>query len=166
MPEEFHVDFLEHARDADVVFGSKAVGEPPLMLAISVREALRDAVAAFGGGGPVKLGCPATPEKVFFAMRDARATCDSAAVLRAPERQGNFAHSTPREAAAADGSGEGHSAASQSAATDGERHSSPRESALADGSGERHSTPPEAADAEGPAEDTPAVAVTEEAAKR
>jgi xanthine dehydrogenase molybdopterin-binding subunit B len=31
-----------------VIFGSKAVGEPPLMLAFCVREALRDAVAAFG----------------------------------------------------------------------------------------------------------------------
>jgi xanthine dehydrogenase large subunit len=76
VPDEFHVDFLEHARDEDVVFGSKAVGEPPLMLAISVREALRDAIGAFGdlgGGGPVKLDSPATPERVFFAVRKARA---------------------------------------------------------------------------------------------
>ena len=33
------------------VYGSKAVGEPPLMLAFSVREALRDACAAFGPPG-------------------------------------------------------------------------------------------------------------------
>ena len=52
-----------------MVFGSKAVGEPPLMLAISVREAMRDAVAAFGAGGPVTLDSPATPERVFFAVR-------------------------------------------------------------------------------------------------
>ena len=38
-------------REPGVVHGSKAVGEPPLMLAISVREALRAAVAAFGAGG-------------------------------------------------------------------------------------------------------------------
>ena len=44
----FEVEFLERATQPDVVLGSKAVGEPPLMLAISVREALRDAVAAFG----------------------------------------------------------------------------------------------------------------------
>ena len=54
------------------MFGSKAVGEPPLMLAISVREAIRDAVAAFGTGGPVRLAGPATPERVFFAVRRAR----------------------------------------------------------------------------------------------
>ena len=42
-------------REPGVVHGSKAVGEPPLMLAISVREALRAAVAAFGAGGIVEL---------------------------------------------------------------------------------------------------------------
>jgi xanthine dehydrogenase large subunit len=57
-----------------VVFGSKAVGEPPLMLAISVREAIREAVAAFGdGAAAVTFASPTTPERVFFAVRHARA---------------------------------------------------------------------------------------------
>jgi xanthine dehydrogenase large subunit len=43
------------------------------MLAISVREAIRDAVAAFGNGGVVTFASPATPERVFFAVRRARA---------------------------------------------------------------------------------------------
>jgi xanthine dehydrogenase large subunit len=72
VPEVFNVDFLERAADPDVIFGSKAVGEPPLMLAISVREAIRDAIAAFGSGGPVDLQSPATPERIFFAIRSAR----------------------------------------------------------------------------------------------
>jgi xanthine dehydrogenase large subunit len=72
VPEDFRVDFLERAADPDVIFGSKAVGEPPLMLAISVREAIRDAIAAFGSGGPVELASPATPERIFFALRRAR----------------------------------------------------------------------------------------------
>ncbi len=72
VPAEFNVDFLERAAEPGVVFGSKAVGEPPLMLAISVREAIRDAVAAFGNGGPVALALPATPERIFFAIRRAR----------------------------------------------------------------------------------------------
>jgi len=56
------------------VLGSKAVGEPPLMLAISVREAIRDAVAAFGHGRPsVTFASPATPERVYFAVAHARA---------------------------------------------------------------------------------------------
>src|SRR5215472_678489 len=73
MPEDFRVDFLTRAAEPGVVFGSKAVGEPPLMLAISVREALRDAIAAFGAGGVVTLDRPATPERVFWAVRRARA---------------------------------------------------------------------------------------------
>jgi xanthine dehydrogenase large subunit len=51
------------------VFGSKAVGEPPLMLAISVFEALRDAVARAGGAkGAVQLAAPATAENVLKAL--------------------------------------------------------------------------------------------------
>ena len=68
MPEEFNVALLEKAHEDGAVYGSKAVGEPPLMLAFSVREALREAVAAFGPTGHcVDLGCPATPEAVFWA---------------------------------------------------------------------------------------------------
>jgi xanthine dehydrogenase large subunit len=73
LPQEFNVEFLSRAAEPGVVFGSKAVGEPPLMLAISVREALRDAIAAFGHGGVVTLDSPATPERVFWAVKQARA---------------------------------------------------------------------------------------------
>jgi xanthine dehydrogenase large subunit len=48
------------------------VGEPPFMLAISVREALRAAVASFGDGGGVELASPATPEAVFWAIEKLR----------------------------------------------------------------------------------------------
>jgi xanthine dehydrogenase large subunit len=52
-PQMFNVTLLKNATQKGVIHGSKAVGEPPLMLAISVREAIRDAVAAFGPGrGP------------------------------------------------------------------------------------------------------------------
>ncbi len=73
VPDVFNVDFLERAAEPGVIFGGKAVGEPPLMLAISVREAIRDAIAAFGAAGPVSLESPATPERVFFAVQRARA---------------------------------------------------------------------------------------------
>ena len=53
-----------------MVYGSKAVGEPPLMLAFSVREALRQACAAFGPEGlSVELASPATPEAVLLGAR-------------------------------------------------------------------------------------------------
>jgi xanthine dehydrogenase large subunit len=73
MPEVFNVTLLEHAHEEGVVYGSKAVGEPPLMLAFSVREALRQAAAAFGPSGTcVDLASPATPEAVYWAVEQAR----------------------------------------------------------------------------------------------
>ena len=69
-PVEFNVTLLPKAAQPNVVHGSKAVGEPPLMLAFSVREAIRDAVAAFGpAGGEVPLASPATGEAIFAAIQ-------------------------------------------------------------------------------------------------
>ncbi|MFF4098856.1 xanthine dehydrogenase molybdopterin binding subunit [Streptomyces sp. NPDC001903] len=73
MPEEFNVRLLENATEEGAVYGSKAVGEPPLMLAFSVREALRQAVGEFGPCGiSVELASPATPEAVYWAIEAAR----------------------------------------------------------------------------------------------
>ena len=74
MPEVFNVSLLEEAHEDGVVYGSKAVGEPPLMLAFAVREALREACAAFAPepGFSVDLASPATPEAVFWAVQAAR----------------------------------------------------------------------------------------------
>jgi xanthine dehydrogenase large subunit len=82
VPEVFNVSFLERATEEGVIFGSKAVGEPPLMLAISAREAIRDAIAAFGSGGLVELDSPATPERVFWAVERVRAAALQPAVSR------------------------------------------------------------------------------------
>ena len=69
-PVEFNVTLLPKAAQPNTIHGSKAVGEPPLMLAFSVREAIRDAVAAFGQpGGEVPLSSPATGEAIFAAIR-------------------------------------------------------------------------------------------------
>ena len=72
-PADFRVTLLSDAAQRGTIYGSKAVGEPPLMLAISVREAVRDAVAAFGGGGPVTLRSPATAEAIWSAVQQRRA---------------------------------------------------------------------------------------------
>jgi len=73
MPEVFNVAFLEQAHEDGAVYGAKAVGEPPLMLAFSVREALRQAAAAFGPAGTsIDLPSPATPEAVYWAVEQAR----------------------------------------------------------------------------------------------
>ncbi|GHF38104.1 xanthine dehydrogenase large subunit [Deinococcus metalli] len=80
LPDVFNVALLERATETGVVYGSKAVGEPPLMLAISVREALREACAAFGPGGrSTLLGSPATPEAVYWALDLARTGAEVAA---------------------------------------------------------------------------------------
>jgi xanthine dehydrogenase molybdopterin-binding subunit B len=70
-PSDFRVSFLPDAAQPGTIHGSKAVGEPPLMLAISVREAIRDAVAAFGSGaaGIVELPAPATHEAIYLSIR-------------------------------------------------------------------------------------------------
>ena len=68
-----HWFVFARAAEPGVVFGSKAVGEPPLMLALSAREALRAAVAAFGDAPRlVALPSPATPESVYFAIEAVR----------------------------------------------------------------------------------------------
>lgn len=68
-PVVFNVAFLSNAAQPNVIHGSKAVGEPPLMLAISVREAIRDAIATFGPpGGEVSLASPATCEAISNAI--------------------------------------------------------------------------------------------------
>ena len=72
IPAHFKVDLWPEPNREDNVLGSKAVGEPPFMLAISVFEALKDALAQArrltGRPGPVQLEAPATAEHVLQAL--------------------------------------------------------------------------------------------------
>jgi xanthine dehydrogenase large subunit len=65
-----NVRLLENSPNAeDTIYRSKAVGEPPLMLAIAVFHALRDAVGSCGvRGSAVPLDAPATPEAILRAV--------------------------------------------------------------------------------------------------
>ncbi len=72
-PADFRVALLEDATQDRTIHGSKAVGEPPLMLAISVREALRDALHAFGQA-TTDLPSPLTPETLKLAIGAVRST--------------------------------------------------------------------------------------------
>jgi xanthine dehydrogenase large subunit len=67
IPAHFKVDLWHEPNREDNVHGSKAVGEPPFMLAISVYEALRDAVAQAGGRAE-HLNAPATAQEILQAM--------------------------------------------------------------------------------------------------
>ncbi len=69
VPEHFRVELWHEANREDNVGGSKAVGEPPFMLAISVWEAIREAVAAARGDGQAPLVAPATAENVLKALQ-------------------------------------------------------------------------------------------------
>jgi xanthine dehydrogenase large subunit len=71
VPAHFKVDLWPEPNREDNVHGSKAVGEPPFMLGISVYEALRDAISqARDDGATVHLTAPATAENVLRALGD------------------------------------------------------------------------------------------------
>lgn len=74
-PREAHVHLLQQQPNGeDTIYRSKAVGEPPLMLAMSVFHAIRDAIAACAAPGRnVPLQAPATAEAVLAAIEQLRA---------------------------------------------------------------------------------------------
>jgi xanthine dehydrogenase large subunit len=69
-PHTFNVALLEQTPNReDSIFRSKAVGEPPLMLGISVLHAISDAVASVADYKLCpRLDAPATPERVLDAI--------------------------------------------------------------------------------------------------
>jgi xanthine dehydrogenase large subunit len=73
-PRIAHVKLLEGSPNPQpTIHRSKAVGEPPLMLAMSVFHALRDAIASCGAPGRcIDLEAPATPEAILRAIRELR----------------------------------------------------------------------------------------------
>jgi xanthine dehydrogenase large subunit len=75
VPAAFNVSIYASGRNVeDVIYRSKAVGEPPLMLGISVFHALKDAVASVSADGIVpRFDAPATPERILMAVTAARA---------------------------------------------------------------------------------------------
>jgi xanthine dehydrogenase large subunit len=75
VPLDFRVKLLESAPNREAtIHRSKAVGEPPLMLALSVFHALKDAIASTGDGRQSpRLDAPATPEAVLLSIEELRA---------------------------------------------------------------------------------------------
>jgi xanthine dehydrogenase large subunit len=68
VPASFRVDLFDNANREDTIYRSKAVGEPPLMLAISVFAAIADAIHSLQPSRPVELDAPATPEAILKAI--------------------------------------------------------------------------------------------------
>ncbi|MGY6535669.1 MAG: xanthine dehydrogenase molybdopterin binding subunit [Pararhodobacter sp.] len=72
-PRVFNVALWDGANREETIHRSKAVGEPPFMLGISVLMALSDAVAACGDGSVYPgMDAPATPERVLAAVQRVR----------------------------------------------------------------------------------------------
>ncbi|MET4633054.1 xanthine dehydrogenase molybdopterin binding subunit [Kaistia defluvii] len=70
IPEHFRVElFQSEGPREDTIFKSKAVGEPPLMLGISVFCAINNAIASLKPGVMPALDAPATPEAIMRAVR-------------------------------------------------------------------------------------------------
>jgi xanthine dehydrogenase large subunit len=69
VPEHFKVTLWDGMNREETIYRSKAVGEPPLMLAISVFAAIADAVHSLNPAVPVPLDAPATPESILRAVR-------------------------------------------------------------------------------------------------
>jgi xanthine dehydrogenase large subunit len=70
VPEDFRVAlYPSKGNREDTIYRSKAVGEPPLMLAISVWCAIFNAVASLTPGKIPSLDAPATPEAILRAVK-------------------------------------------------------------------------------------------------
>jgi xanthine dehydrogenase large subunit len=70
VPADFRVEFLDNPNNTENICGSKAVGEPPLMLAISIWAAIKQALASAAPGRVPDLSLPATGEEVLRVISD------------------------------------------------------------------------------------------------
>ena len=74
IPEHFNIELFDGSNVKPTPFYSKAVGEPPLMLALSTYFALREAVSATANHRvPLNMDAPATPERILMACEALRA---------------------------------------------------------------------------------------------
>ena len=72
MPKKFNVEIFKEGKNKEkVVNKAKTTGEPPLMLAMSVFFAIKDAIASVSNykATPI-LEAPATPEKILTSIKN------------------------------------------------------------------------------------------------
>jgi xanthine dehydrogenase large subunit len=67
VPEVFNVDWIDVENPVNIR-SSKAVGEPPLLLAISVFCAIKNALGYVSGGAIAKINAPATGEEILTRL--------------------------------------------------------------------------------------------------
>src|SRR5262249_29141388 len=74
MPEIFNVDYIENEANTVNIRASKAVGEPPLLLGISVFIAVKNALSYVSNGAIPKIDAPATGEEILLRLTALRRT--------------------------------------------------------------------------------------------
>lgn len=70
LPGVFNVDFIDARDNPRNIYGSKAVGEPPLLLGVSVWAAVKHALSFVSGGRTPRLNLPATNEEVLLRLAE------------------------------------------------------------------------------------------------
>jgi xanthine dehydrogenase large subunit len=70
VPADFRVALFSNSNREETIYRSKAVGEPPFMLGISVFAAITDALHSLAPGRPVPLDAPATAEAIWRAATE------------------------------------------------------------------------------------------------
>ncbi|PKL75618.1 MAG: xanthine dehydrogenase molybdopterin binding subunit [Candidatus Melainabacteria bacterium HGW-Melainabacteria-1] len=83
-PREFNIELLPNEEPRNVR-GSKAVGEPPLLLGLSVWAAVKNALTYVSHGELPQLSIPATAEKILLELSRCRSLTDTAAAGKPAE---------------------------------------------------------------------------------
>jgi xanthine dehydrogenase large subunit len=88
VPEVFNVELLHNPDNAVSLYRSKALGEPPLLLGVSVWTAVKNALSYVAPAGEVaKLDLPATPEQILMSLtRLIRGRCGAPSKVAAAAR--------------------------------------------------------------------------------
>jgi xanthine dehydrogenase large subunit len=73
LPQEIHLNFLDKPGNRMNLYRSKAVGEPPFMLGISVWTAVKNALSFVSPHQGPRLNLPATPEEILVRLAECRA---------------------------------------------------------------------------------------------
>lgn len=69
-PRKFHIDLIENDASTKSLRGSKAVGEPPFLLSLSVWTAIKNALQSYKGSSCSELSIPASNEDVFRILHN------------------------------------------------------------------------------------------------
>lgn len=76
VPADFRVDFIDNPHNSQNIYGNKAVGEPPLLLAVSVWAAVKQAMSSVTPNQVRRLDLPATNEEVLRRLTEAKMAND------------------------------------------------------------------------------------------